>query len=53
MEIKPIMYGSKFKPRKILPISLSYDHRVIDGVDAAEFTKLFSKIISNPGVLVD
>ena len=53
MEIKPIMYGSKFKPRKILPISLSYDHRVVDGVDAAEFTKLFSKIISNPGVLVD
>lgn len=50
---KPIFINNKFKPRKILPISLSYDHRVIDGADAARFTKLFSEIISNPKLLND
>ena len=49
--IKPIFIDNKFKARKILPISLSYDHRVIDGVDGAKFTKLFSEIISNPNNL--
>ena len=46
--IKPVFINNKFKARKILPISLSYDHRIIDGVDGAKFTKLFSEIISNP-----
>ena len=46
--IKPILIDKKFKARKILPISLSYDHRIIDGVDAAKFTKMFAEIISNP-----
>ena len=32
-----------FIPRKILPLSLTYDHRVIDGAIAARFTSLFSK----------
>ena len=46
--IKPILIDKKFKARKILPISLSYDHRIIDGVDGAKFTKMFAEIISNP-----
>jgi len=46
--IKPVLINNKFKARKILPISLSYDHRIIDGVDGAKFTKMFSEIISNP-----
>ena len=53
IDTKPVFINNKFKPRKILPISLSYDHRVIDGADAARFTKLFSEIISNPKLLND
>ena len=45
---KPILKNKKFIARKILPLSLSYDHRVINGVDTAKFTKMFSKIIENP-----
>ena len=45
---KPILIKNKFIPRKILPISLSYDHRVINGADAAKFTKMFSTLIISP-----
>ena len=45
---KPILKNKKFIPRKVLPLSLSYDHRVINGADAAKFTKMFSEIIENP-----
>lgn len=37
--IKPMHRDGRFEPRLILPYSLSYDHRVIDGVAAAEFTR--------------
>ena len=36
--IKPIWDGAAFQPRNMLPLSLSYDHRVIDGAAAARFT---------------
>lgn len=45
--IKPIWDGKEFKPRLILPLSLSYDHRVIDGADGARFITLINKIISD------
>ena len=51
MDIKPVFIKNKFKARKILPISLSYDHRIIDGAAAATFTNLFSKLISSPKLL--
>jgi pyruvate dehydrogenase E2 component (dihydrolipoamide acetyltransferase) len=35
----PVWDGAEFKPRLILPLSLSYDHRVIDGAEAARFTR--------------
>ena len=35
--IEPVWNGSEFKPRLMLPLSLSYDHRVIDGAAAARF----------------
>jgi pyruvate dehydrogenase E2 component (dihydrolipoamide acetyltransferase) len=35
----PVWDGSSFQPRLMLPLSLSYDHRVIDGADAARFTR--------------
>jgi len=49
--IKPIFNNNKFIARKMLPISLSYDHRVVNGADAATFTKLFGNILSNPSKL--
>ena len=51
IDIKPIYKNNKFVARKMLPISLSYDHRVINGADAAKFTRLFSKFIDNPSLL--
>jgi pyruvate dehydrogenase E2 component (dihydrolipoamide acetyltransferase) len=52
-EIKPKLINNKFVARKILPISLSYDHRVIDGADAVRFTNFFADIISKPNLLID
>lgn len=37
-QTKPVFDGEKFVPRLMLPLSLSYDHRVIDGADAVRFT---------------
>ncbi|MEE8495110.1 MAG: 2-oxo acid dehydrogenase subunit E2, partial [Xanthomonadales bacterium] len=35
----PVWNGSEFMPRLMLPLSLSYDHRVIDGAQAAHFSR--------------
>ena len=48
IQTEPILKNDKFIARKMLPISLSYDHRVINGADAAKFTDLFSKLIQYP-----
>jgi pyruvate dehydrogenase E2 component (dihydrolipoamide acetyltransferase) len=40
---KPAWDGKQFQPRLMLPLSLSYDHRVIDGADAARFTAQLAK----------
>jgi len=45
--IRPVYEDGKFEPRLILPFSLSYDHRVIDGVAAAEFTRELGKILTD------
>ncbi|MDO6414496.1 2-oxo acid dehydrogenase subunit E2 [Sphingomonas sp. BIUV-7] len=39
IQTKPVWDGSEFKPRRLLPLSLSYDHRVINGADAARFVR--------------
>ena len=39
--------SGEFKPRLILPLSLSYDHRVIDGADGARFTSYLSTVLSD------
>ncbi len=44
--------GSEFEPRDILPLSLSYDHRVIDGADAARFLDFVRKALENPLKLI-
>ncbi len=45
--IKPIYQNEQFVPRLILPLSLSYDHRVIDGAQGARFTKYLSSLLSD------
>lgn len=45
--IKPIFDGKDFKPKLILPLSLSYDHKVIDGADGARFTTTLSQLLSD------
>jgi pyruvate dehydrogenase E2 component (dihydrolipoamide acetyltransferase) len=45
--MKPIWDGSEFVPRLMLPLSLSYDHRVIDGAAAARFVKYLVTILED------
>ncbi len=45
--IKPVYIDSEFEPRLMLPLSLSYDHRVIDGANGARFTSFLSKVLSD------
>ena len=45
--IKPVWDGQQFGPRLILPLSLSYDHRVIDGASAARFTAYLGQLLAD------
>ena len=45
--IKPIYENNQFIPRLMLPLSLSYDHRVIDGAQGARFTRYLSELLSD------
>lgn len=45
--MKPIYQDGQFVPRLMLPLSLSYDHRVIDGALAARFTSYLAKVLSD------
>ncbi|MDX2345704.1 MAG: dihydrolipoyllysine-residue acetyltransferase [Legionella sp.] len=45
--MKPVYDGESFVPRLMLPLSLSYDHRVIDGAEAARFTRFISEGLSD------
>ncbi len=47
--MKPVYSDGGFVPRLILPLSLSYDHRVIDGVAAAEFARFLGNSLKDPG----
>ena len=44
---KPVYKDGKLEPRLVLPYSLSYDHRVIDGVAAAQFTRALGEILTD------
>lgn len=43
--MKPVWRDGRFEPRLILPLSLSYDHRVIDGASAARFTRFLAEAL--------
>jgi pyruvate dehydrogenase E2 component (dihydrolipoamide acetyltransferase) len=45
--MKPVWTGSEFVPRLMLPLSLSYDHRVIDGAAAARFVVYLGRVLSD------
>ncbi|BAP35112.1 pyruvate dehydrogenase E2 component [Acinetobacter guillouiae] len=45
--MQPVWNGSGFDPKLMLPLSLSYDHRVINGADAARFTNKLTKLLSD------
>jgi len=45
---QPILIDGKFEPRLILPLSLSYDHRIIDGADAARFLRWVCEALEQP-----
>ena len=46
--IEPLWQDDKFVPRPMLPLSLSYDHRVIDGADAARFLRFVADALEQP-----
>ena len=45
--MQPVWDGSAFQPRLVLPLCLSYDHRVINGGDGARFTTILSKVLGD------
>ncbi|MGI2261400.1 pyruvate dehydrogenase complex dihydrolipoyllysine-residue acetyltransferase [Shewanella sp. GXUN23E] len=51
-DIKPKWNGKEFEPRLMLPLSLSYDHRVIDGAEGAKFVTFLSGVLSDIRKLV-
>ena len=44
---KPVWDGKQFAPRLVVPLSLSYDHRVIDGAAAARFTAFLTTLLAD------
>jgi pyruvate dehydrogenase E2 component (dihydrolipoamide acetyltransferase) len=49
--VEPVWVHDKFEPRTMLPLSLSYDHRIIDGADAARFTRWVVDALEQPFLL--
>ncbi len=51
-KMAPVWNGSEFEPKLMLPLSLSYDHRVIDGAEGARFSTTVSNILSDIRLIV-
>lgn len=51
MNIRPVWDGQQFQPRKMMNISCSFDHRVIDGWDAAIFVQKLKNLLETPAML--
>lgn len=52
LETRPVWDGQAFQPRQMVPLDLSYDHRVINGADAARFMTRYRALIANPDDLL-
>jgi len=48
---EPVWNGESFEPRQMLPLSLSYDHRIIDGADAIRFLRWVAEALESPFAL--
>lgn len=46
-DIKPVYIGGEFQPRKVLPITLSYDHKAVNGVDGGLFATYLGKLLTD------
>ena len=46
-DLQPVWDGEQFQPRLMLPLSLSYDHRAVNGADAARFTTLLASLLGD------
>lgn len=46
--IEPVYLDGEFVPRTLMPLSLSYDHRIVDGADAARFTRWICEALESP-----
>ena len=51
--LRPIYRDGAWVPRLLLPLSLSYDHRVIDGAMAARFTTWLAHALAQPRALIE
>jgi len=51
--MQPVWTGSEFEPRLMLPLSFSYDHRVIDGAQAVRFTTFLGQKLADVDVLLE
>ena len=47
MAVRPVWDGERFAPRQMLPLSLSYDHRVIDGAAGTRFTTYLAGVLKD------
>ena len=52
-QTKPVWKDGTFVPRQMLPLSLSYDHRLIDGAAGARFSTALAQALANPGMLTE
>jgi pyruvate dehydrogenase E2 component (dihydrolipoamide acetyltransferase) len=51
-QMKPVWNGEEFEPKLMLPLSLSYDHRVIDGANGARFSTTLCELLSDIRLLL-
>ena len=52
-QTKPVWKDGTFVPRQMLPLSLSYDHRIIDGAAGARFSTALAQALANPSMLTE
>ena len=51
-EMRPVWDGSAFQPRPMVPLSLTYDHRVVNGAEAARFIARYAQLFADPDDLL-
>jgi pyruvate dehydrogenase E2 component (dihydrolipoamide acetyltransferase) len=52
IEKKPVIINDEIQIREVMPISLTFDHRVIDGATAGKFRQRMKMLVENPGQLI-